>query len=81
MMSKLMTVTVTMQFVMMADSDYKDDYSMASRCYDEAIGDIQFDQCEVDIVDYKDDVVGWDDSCIPYGYGHLVSDKTIGELK
>ena len=80
-MAKLKTVTVILQFVMVADADYKDDYSMASRCYDEAIVDINFDHCDVTIEDYKDGDAEYNDSCTPYGYGHLVNGKTIGELK
>ena len=78
-MSTLKTVTVTLTFVMVADPDYKDDFSMARRCFDEAIHDVDFHHCEVDIADYKDGDGGYDDRCTPYGYGHLVQDKTIGE--
>ncbi len=78
----LKTVTVTFQYVMCVDTDYKEEYSTAVREMQRAFNDLGDHQVEIDIEDYADGDADYNDKCTPYGYfEHKEVNKTIGELK
>lgn len=64
-MKRLYTVTVTFDFVVAADSEFKA-HLVAERQLKNAVDDISPQYVDVEI-GYGVRAEGWDDECIPYG--------------
>lgn len=64
-MTKLYTVKVSFDFVVVADNTH-DAYQVGLRFAKDALSDMPIDDVDMDIVP-GDDAYGWDDMCIPYG--------------
>jgi hypothetical protein len=81
-MNKLKTVTVSFQFVMSHDTDYKDEYSTAVRMLPNAFKDLADHEMEINIAEYVDGDSGYSDGCTPYGYFNGRNNTpTISEIK
>lgn len=72
-------VTVSFDMVVVsADNDTDELEWKARKLIKDAVSDTSLSEYRLEISDYKDDVEGWDDECLPYG-----GDGTtrIGEYK
>mgnify|MGYP003430445936 FL=1 len=81
MKTKLKTVTVTLQYVIAVDEDYKSDFTTARHAFDEAVTDMGFPG-DAQIEDYVVGDAEYTDDSLPYGYENgYVCKRTIGEIK
>ena len=66
-MTKLKTVSVTFEFVIVVDTD-ADAIKVAKQTVQDAFKEYSLDELEYDIIEYKDHLPnGWTGDCYPYG--------------
>jgi len=76
-MKKLYTVSVSFQYVIVAEEDSKDYVALDTA--QEAFSDLSCRDIDYHVEPYANDICGWNDQCIPYGSD--ADDKTIGEWR